>query len=171
MKPELERRYVEYVRSHLPWLRRLAYLLCHDWHRADDVVQSAITQLYVHWPRASEATSLDAYVRTVLVRTFLTEQRSAWYRRVDLRSEPPEPAPATGADHATLLTVQSALAAVPPRQRATLVLRYYSDLSVEETAAALRCSAGTVKSQTKRGLDALRRALESRPAAVTSERS
>lgn len=159
MKPELEGRYVEYVTSKLPWLRQVAYLLCQDWHQADDVVQAAITKLYVHWPRVSGTENVDGYVRVIVVRTFLSERRSGWARRVDLSAWPPDPVAVPAPDPATRLTVRRALAQVPPRQRATLVLRFYCDLSVEETAAALRCSSGTVKSQTKRGLDALRRAL------------
>jgi RNA polymerase sigma factor (sigma-70 family) len=63
----------------------------------------------------------------------------------------------------TSVDLRTALAAVPPRQRAAIVLRYYCDLSVEETATVLRCSPGTVKSQTARGLAALRRLLDSHP--------
>lgn len=147
--------YVEYVESRLPWLRKIAFLLCQDWHRADDVVQSTITLLYVHWAKASRADNLDGYVRTVLTRVFLGERRSGWFRRVDLRAEPVE-RPVEPVDTATVLAMRAALGGVPPRQRATLVLRYYCDLTVEETAAALGCSVGTVKSQTNRGLTAMR---------------
>jgi RNA polymerase sigma-70 factor (sigma-E family) len=158
VKPDQEAQYVEYVRSSLPWLRRVAYLLTQDWHGADDLVQTAFTQLYVHWGRASASTNLDAYARTVVMRAFLGERRSGWARRVVLWSAPPESA-APGGDPAGALDVRRALARVPPRQRATLVLRYYCDLTVEQTADALRCSSGTVKSQTARGLESLRRAL------------
>jgi RNA polymerase sigma-70 factor (sigma-E family) len=149
--------YVGYVMQRLPWLRRLAYLLTQDWHRADDVVQTAIIKLHRHWRRASTAENLDGYARTVVVRAFLDEQRR-WASRVRLVSALPD-GPAVGEDHADRLAVQAALTAVPPRQRATLVLRFYCDLSVEHAAEVLGCSAGTVKSQTARGLDALRRAL------------
>jgi RNA polymerase sigma-70 factor (sigma-E family) len=149
--------YVDYVRQRLPWLRRIAYLLTQDAHRADDVVQAAITQLYLHWRRVREVDNLDAYARTVLVRVFLGERRR-WGSRVSLMSALPEVA-AEPPDHAGRLAVRQALAAVPPRQRATLVLRFYCDLTVEATAGALGCSPGTVKSQTAKGLDALRRAL------------
>ena len=163
--------FVGYVTSRLPRLRQLAYLLTQDWHRADDVVQTAVTQLYVHWRRASGVDNLDAYARTVVVRSFLTERRR-WGSRVSLVSVPPDSATAVE-DHAGRLAVRAALAAVPPRQRATLVLRFYCDLSVEQAAQALGCSPGTVKSQTARGLEALRRALAgtASPAWPTSERS
>ena len=74
--------YVEYVEGRLAWLRRLAYLLCQDWHEADDLVQATLTRLYTYWPRAARMDNIDAYVRTILVRTFLSERRSAWFRRV-----------------------------------------------------------------------------------------
>ena len=166
MRAEDERRYVEYVGARLPWIRKIAFLLCHDWHRADDIAQTAITRLYVHWRHARAAVSLDAYTRTVVVRVFLTERRGGWATRVDLPGELPIGATVDEADPALRLAVRWALADVPPRQRAALVLRYYCDLSVEETAEVLRCSAGTVKSQTARGLDALRRVMDARQITV-----
>jgi len=150
--------YTEYVQSRQQWLRRVAYLLCQDWPGADDLVQSAITRLYAHWGRARDAASIDAYVRTILVRCFLSERRSAWSRRVMLVNEHFD-APGRSVDHDAHLDVQAALAALPPRQRATLVLRFYCDLPVEATARELGCTAGTVKSQTAKGLEALRRTL------------
>ena len=158
MRSARDAEYTEYVQSRLPWLRRVAYLLCQDWQSADDLVQSAITRLYTHWGRARDAARIDAYVRTILVRCFLAERRSAWSRRVTLVNEHPD-APGRSVDHDAHLDVQAALAALPPRQRVTLVLRFYCDLPVEETARELGCSVGTVKSQTSKGIEALRRAL------------
>jgi RNA polymerase sigma-70 factor (sigma-E family) len=150
--------YTEYVSARLMSLRRTAYLLCQDWHRADDLAQATITQLYVHWGRARAAEHIDAYARTVMVREFLSERRSAWARRVSLNDRVPETR-VSMTDHDALLDLRTALAAVPPRQRATLVLRFSCDLNVEQTARVLGCSAGTVKSQTAKGLAALRRSL------------
>jgi RNA polymerase sigma-70 factor (sigma-E family) len=150
--------YTEYVSARIMSLRRTAYMLCQDWHRADDLVQATITQLYVHWARARAADHIDAYARTIMVREFLGERRSAWARRVSLSDQVPEPG-SSATDHDALLDLRAALAAVPPRQRATLVLRYSCDLNVEQTARVLGCSAGTVKSQTAKGLAALRRNL------------
>jgi DNA-directed RNA polymerase specialized sigma24 family protein len=98
----------------------------------------------------------------VLVREFLSASRTVWASRVTLYAEPLGGAGPPDDDPVTRVVVRAALAEVPPRQRAALVLRYYCDLSVEETAEVLRCSPGTVKSQTARGLAALRRGLESR---------
>src|SRR5450432_3137198 len=139
-------------------LRRVAYLLSQDWDRADDLVQATITQLYVHWARARAADHIDAYARTILVREFLTERRSAWARRVNLDGRVPE-ASSRATDFDAVLDLRAALTQVPPRQRATLVLRFYCDLNVEQAARVLGCSAGTVKSQTSKGLESLRRAL------------
>lgn len=166
-----DRDYVGYVTARQAWLRQLAYLLTQDWHRADDVVQTAITQLYAHWQRISQVENLDGYARTVLVRSFLGERRR-WGARVRLTAEPPE-ATARVEDHAGRVAVRTALAEVAPRQRATLVLRFYCDMSVDEVAEVLRCSPGTVKSQTARGLDALRRMLADTPSPVApaAERS
>ncbi|WP_106400311.1 SigE family RNA polymerase sigma factor [Actinocorallia populi] len=153
--------YTAYVSSRLSWLTRVAFLLCQDRTRADDLVQTAITRLYVRWARVSKVENLDGYARTVLVRVYLGEQRTAWWRRVTVTREPPETArPADDLDQAEDL--RAALAGLPPRQRAAVVLRFYCDLSVGETAAVLGCSEGTVKSQTSRALASLRRLLEPR---------
>ncbi|GAA3132953.1 SigE family RNA polymerase sigma factor [Planomonospora alba] len=155
----LDEEYTAYVSGRLPWLRRIAYPLCQDWHRADDLVQTAITRLYVKWRRARAADDLDAYVRTMLVRVFLAEQRGGWFSRVRPTSAISH-RPIEDGDRDAAMDVNRALAAVPPRQRATLVLRFHCDLSVEQTAHALGCSTGTVKSQTARGLAALRSMLD-----------
>jgi RNA polymerase sigma-70 factor (sigma-E family) len=150
--------FTAYVTGRLPWLGRVAYLLCQDRHRAEDLVQTAITRLYVHWRRAAAAENLDGYTRTVLVRAFLAEQGRAWSKRVTVTDQVPDDI-AVATDLDVQMDLRAALARLAPRQRAAVVLRFYCDLSVEETASVLRCSAGTVKSQTARGLDALRRVI------------
>lgn len=154
-----EQEYVEYVTGRLPALRRLAFLLVGDEHRADDLVQQTITTLFVKWRRARAADHLDRYVRSMLVRTFLDERRSGW-ARVRLFSAPPEPPPApdTGVEDREVL--RAALARVPRKQRAVLVLRFLHDLPVDEVAATLAITTGTVKSQTSHGLTTLRRLLD-----------
>ncbi len=159
MPAETDAEFAEYVGGRLPSLRRLAFLLCHDWHRADDLVQASVTKLYVHWHRARQAASVDAYVRTIIVREFLHDRRSAWARRVMLGSLLPDQ-PAADLDADAAIDLRAAIAALPTRQRAVLVLRYYCDLDVEHSAEALGCSPGTVKSQTARALASLRRQLE-----------
>jgi RNA polymerase sigma-70 factor (sigma-E family) len=147
--------FTHYVTTRLGTLRRIAYLLCQDWQQADDLVQAAITRLYVRWDRVAAVEHIDAYARAVLVREFLGERRTGWARRVSLGAAVPDtagPVPDTDAS----LDVRSALAGLPPRQRATLVLRFYCDLPVGEAARLLGCSPGTVKSQTAKAIAALR---------------
>ncbi|ALG06054.1 SigE family RNA polymerase sigma factor [Kibdelosporangium phytohabitans] len=158
MRASDEEHYTEYVTARLPALRRIAYLLCGDNHRADDIVQNAITRLYVHWRKARAADNLDAYVRTIVVRTFLNEQRTGWFSRTRVVDEMPE-ASQSGPDVETSQVLHAALRRVPPKQRAVLVLRFLYDMSVAEVAGALHCSAGNVKSQTSHGLAALRKQL------------
>ena len=157
--------FTAYVTAKVHWLRKIAFLLCQDWHRADDLTQTTIIKLYANWRRARGCANLDGYVRTILVNTFISEQRTHWWQRVTLvNPTAPESVPATdeflGAalerDLELGLDLAEALAALAPRQRAVIVLRYYCDLSIEDTAAALHCAPGTVKSQTSYGLAALR---------------
>ena len=154
--------FTEYVAARGPWLRKVAYLLCQDWHRADDLVQTSIIKLYARWPRAGEIENIDGYARKIVVNTFLAEQRSPWWRRTTPWHEEPL-TQQVAADLDASLDLAAALAALPPRQRAAIVLRYYCDLSVEEAASVLSCSPGTIKSQTSRGIDSLRRKLDVRP--------
>lgn len=150
--------YVEGRRTHLV---RSAYLLCGDRHRAEDLVQATLTKLYVAWPRVSRAEVVDAYVRRMLVNSHLDEVRRPWRRErpaeqlASRLAERPASPPASEEDDA----LWSALRALPAGQRRVVVLRHYWGLSVEETAADLGISAGTVKSQTSAALSALRRAL------------
>jgi RNA polymerase sigma-70 factor (sigma-E family) len=155
--------YVEYVSGRLPALHRAAYLLCGDAHRADDIVQATITALYVNWRRAERADNIDAYVHRILVRQFIDEKRSRW-SRVWLMGHPPEPPPAPEPSAPDLRdAVVDALRRLPPRQRTVLVLRFLFDLSVVDTAQAMQCSTGNVKSQTVRALAAIRPLLEPTP--------
>jgi RNA polymerase sigma-70 factor (sigma-E family) len=148
-----------------PALRRTAFLLCGDWHQAEDLVQVAFEKVYASWHRVRAVEALDSYVRRTLVRCWVDETR-----RPHRRERPVAEVPDHSVAEPERESLQHALAAVPPRQRACLVLRFYDDLSVAETARLLGCTEGTVKSQTSRGLEALRTALAEaalREAAVT----
>ena len=149
----------EYFAARAHALRNTAHLLCGDWHRAEDITQLAMLRLYVAWPRLARRDALDAYARRVVVRTFLAENRRSRWRREQLTDAPPDTAATASGDSAERLLLLRALSSVPPKQRAVLVLRYWNDLSVEEVAAALRCSTGTVKSQAARALATLRQRL------------
>lgn len=152
--------FAEYFAARSGAMRGTAFLLCGDWHRAEDLVQTAFTKLYTHWHRVARHEALDPYVRQVLIRTFIDDGRRGWWRRERPQETPVEQVAAQASADDRLVLMQ-ALAGVPPRQRAVLVLRYWEDMSVEETAVALSCSTGTVKSQAARGLDALRTLLMS----------
>jgi DNA-directed RNA polymerase specialized sigma24 family protein len=100
--------YHEYVNGLLSGMRRVAYLLCHDWHRADDLVQSAFERLYVHWDKARQAADPAAYARTVLVWVYLSEQRAGWARRVVLLDGGLETAARAGPDLESRLEMEAA---------------------------------------------------------------
>jgi RNA polymerase sigma-70 factor (sigma-E family) len=153
--------YVEFVRAVARSLRRTAYLLCGDWQRAEDAVQDALVRVYVAWPRLDRSGGLHSYAHRALVSSALDEAKRPWRRR-----ETPTAAVAESSVPGDTLAelddrwvVLTALAHLPPRQRACVVLRYYEDRPVDDVARVLGCTSGTVKSQTARGLDALRRRL------------
>jgi RNA polymerase sigma-70 factor (sigma-E family) len=135
-------------------LLRTAYLLTQDVHLAEDLLQTALAKAWRSWSRVE--TNPDGYVRKILVNTYAT-----WWRRRWNGEHPTEVLPeAAAADDAARdglpLDVRSALARLPKRQRAVVVLRFFEDLSEAETARLLECSRGTVKSQTSKALAKLR---------------
>ncbi|MFF0053530.1 SigE family RNA polymerase sigma factor [Streptomyces microflavus] len=145
-----------YARDGQRRLYRTAYLLCGNVEGAQDLTQTTLAKLFQHWRRASRAENLDAYAKTVLVRTYVAERRRSVRDLIAHRSNAPRPQ-ADPAHHADLrLTLLSLLGELPPRARAMVVLRYWDDLSVESVASLLRCSESTVKSQCSRSLVRLR---------------
>ena len=157
---DAEQEFDAYFRARRDAVRRTAYLLCGDWHRADDHAQAAFVALHRHWRRIRDRAALDAWMRRTLVRTVVDESRRPWRRERatdDLAGRCGRGA--RGPDVATRHVLVDGLRAVPPRQRAVLVLRFLEGLDVAATAEVLGCSAGTVKSQTAHGLAALRAAL------------
>jgi RNA polymerase sigma-70 factor (sigma-E family) len=158
-----EREFAEYFRARRDAVRRTAFLLCGDWHRADDHTQAAFVALHRHWRRIRDRDALDAWMRRTLVRAVVDETRRPW-RRERSTAEPAEAGRAPVSDSAsdavaTRHVLVDGLRSVPSRQRAVLVLRYLEGLDVAGTAAALGCSEGTVKSQTSHGLATLRTVL------------
>jgi RNA polymerase sigma-70 factor (sigma-E family) len=155
--------YREFVVSRLDQFRRTAYLLSGNWHTADDLVSTALVRLLRHWRRVAAMEDPDAYVRRMLLRGWLDERRRPW-RRERSTAEPVERFVETPLDAVPeRMALMSLLAELPPRRRAVLVLRYFCDLSVEQTAAELDISPGTVKSQTARALEALRDRMNETP--------
>ncbi|WP_086827684.1 MULTISPECIES: SigE family RNA polymerase sigma factor [Allokutzneria] len=156
-----EQEFAEYFVARREAVRRTAYLLCGDWHRADDLAQTAFVALHRRWKKVRDKGALDAYVRRTLVRASIDESRRPWRRERTVEEFPDAPVTdaEVGESVATRETLLAGLAKVPPRQRAVLVLRFLEGLDVAATAAALKCTEGTVKSQTARGLEALRTSL------------
>lgn len=150
--------YAAFVAARQTQLRRIAYALCGDWHRADDLLQTALVKLYVAWPRLHRDGREDAYVRQIIVRANIDESRRPWRR---------ERPGLDGIDQSTRVELPyeersaliDALQELPPMQRKTVVLRHWLGLSVEQTATELAISTGTVKSHTSRGLAKLQEAL------------
>ena len=156
-----EQEFAKYFAAKRDFVRRSAFLLCGDWHRADDLAQTAFVALHRKWNRIRDRAAVDAYLRKTLVRAAIDESRRPW-RRERQMDRLPEPTPTEGRldDRvATRTDLVNGLRDVPPKQRAVLVLRYFEGLNVAAVASALGCSEGNVKSQTARGLAKLRTVL------------
>lgn len=165
MRASEEEEFRDYVHARTPALIRTAYLLCGDWHRAEDGVAAAVVKLYASWRRARRADHLDAYVRRIVVNTVLDERRRGWRREHATGTVPEQTGGHEDADPDRRADLRRLLDQLPPRHRAVLVLRYYDDLSIEQTAEALDTTPGAVKSLTLRALNAIRGLL---PAGVTT---
>ena len=153
-REQLDREYADFVAARQTHLRRIAYAVCGDWHRAEDLLQTALVKLYVAWPRLHRDGREEAYTRQIIVRANIDESRRPWRR---------ERSGLEGADRAARAefpyeersALFEALQALPPMQRKTVLLRHWLGLSVEQTAAELGISTGTVKSHTSRGIGKL----------------
>ncbi len=151
---EAEREFREFVRAETPGLMRAAYLLTGDSHQAQDLVQSTLAGVALHWRTAGEHPR--AYARKALYHHAVSWWRWRGRRPETLFAVLPEVVRDADEDHEQRLVVRAALARLTPKQRAVLVLRYLDDLSESETAALAGCSVGTVKSQTRHALSRLR---------------
>lgn len=160
-RADRDQAFTEFVAARRSHLHRVAYAICGDWHRADDLVQTALAKLYVAWPRVQRTGREEAYVRTIMVRANIDDHRRPWRREVPgLEGHDPvarEPLPVE--ERSALL---EALDALPRTQRTTVVLRYWLGLSIEETARELGVSTGAVKGYASRGLAALEAVMSER---------
>jgi RNA polymerase sigma-70 factor (sigma-E family) len=147
-----------FVVSVWPRLYRTAFALTGNRHDADDLLQAAFARTYRSWHRVRDADRPEAYVHRVIVNEAVSARRRPW-RRERSWAVPPEHPAAEPAEVGHLDGVWGALLALPPRQRAILVLRYYEDLSEADIAETLGIARGSVKSQASAGLRALRRHL------------
>ena len=154
MRRDRDAEFTAFVAHRRPALRRAAYALCGDWHRADDLVQTALVKAYLAWPRLHAEGREEAYVRRALLTSHIDEGRRPWRReRTPLDGQDPEVEAHAPEERSALV---DALQELPAMQRQVVVLRYLLDLSVEETALELGITTGTVKSHASRGRDRLR---------------
>jgi RNA polymerase sigma-70 factor (sigma-E family) len=145
-----ERAYVEFVTARQTHLRRIAYAICGDWDRAEDLLQAALTKLYVAWPRVQRMGVEEAYVRRIIIRAHVDEHPRPW------RRESPGPdRPVGDRDPTDRTALFEALQALPAMQRKTVVLRHWLGFSVEETAEELGISTASVQSHSSRALASL----------------
>ncbi|QNN52939.1 SigE family RNA polymerase sigma factor [Nocardioides mesophilus] len=151
--------FTEFVAARSGALHRTAYLILGDHAMAQDLVQEALTKTYVAWPRLREVANAEAYTRRVIATTAISwARRRSWHERPT--EEIPERQVPTESDAvATRSWLWQELQRLPARQRAAVVLRYYDDLTEAQTAAAMGCAVGTVKSQVSTGLKRLREQL------------
>jgi RNA polymerase sigma-70 factor (sigma-E family) len=160
-----DRAFVEYYTVHGARIRALAYLLCGDWHRAEDLTQIVFTKLYRSWRRINREEVPQAYARQTLLRAFLDEQRKPWRREVTVGDFGAAGLhqPVDDPDVAAQVALRRVVADLPARQRAALVLRYWEDQPFEEVARVLGCTVSTARSLATRGVQALRRVMEVEP--------
>lgn len=157
---ERDAEYLEYVTAHRGRMLRTARLLAAgDTHWAEDLVQVALTKLYVHWTKVRREDGAARYADRILVNSFLDERRRMWRRREATTEQMYDAEPPPSQDPADRLTVLAALGKLPRRQHAVVVLRYFRDFDVHTTAELMGCSEGTVKSQTSRALSTMRELL------------
>jgi RNA polymerase sigma-70 factor (sigma-E family) len=164
MDQALDEEFGKFMRDRWPAMVRFAYGLTGNPWTAEDVAQAAFAKAYAAWPRVTRARNPDAYVKRIVVNEHRDRARRRWLAEWCTELPPDRRVDAVDAvaqiDDRSALT--AALRALGPRQRAVVVLRYWLDLSEAEIAAAMSCSAGTVKSQASRALAALRTSTELR---------
>ena len=152
---ERDREFSAFVSAQRAVLVRLAaLLLTGDRATAEDVVQAALTRLYVTWPKVRPDT-LNAYARRSVVNAVIDDRRKLFRRRERSQAELPDVTTVESRD-VDQTAVIALLSTLPARMRAAVVLRYIEGLNAAETADAMGCSEGTVRSQSARGLERLR---------------
>jgi RNA polymerase sigma-70 factor (sigma-E family) len=150
-----------FVANSTDGLLRTAYLIVWDLPEAEDLVQETLFKVARRWPKVSRMEHPAAYARRILVNLALDGSLKRSRRRAELSAARPGHPAVSAAPLDTHDELHAALVALPPRQRAVLVLRYFLDLPEAEVAAALQCSLGTVKSTASRGLARLEQTLRS----------
>ncbi|MEU8005802.1 SigE family RNA polymerase sigma factor [Catellatospora sp. NPDC049111] len=152
----MEDEFREFVTARSAALLRTAYLLAGDWATAEDLLQTALTKTYLAWKRLGQIEAVEPYARRVLVNTATSWWRRRWHGERPTEFLPERAAPDNLEEQLERDVMWKHVKALPARQRAVLVLRFYEDMSEAQTAAMLQISPGTVKSQTSRALGTLR---------------
>jgi RNA polymerase sigma-70 factor (sigma-E family) len=155
----LEDEFRDFVTARSAALLRTAFLLAGDWATAEDLLQTALTKTYLAWKRLGQIEAIEPYARRVLVNTATSWWRRRWHGERPTEFVPERAAPDRLDEQLERDALWRHVKALPARQRAVLVLRFYEDMSEAQTAALLNISAGTVKSQTSRALGTLRQRL------------
>lgn len=163
----MEEEFREFVTARSGALLRTAYLLAGDWSTAEDLLQTALTKTYLAWKRLGQIEAIEPYARRVLVNTATSWWRRRWHGERPTEFLPETAAPDRLDEQLDRDVLWKHVKALPARQRAVLVLRFYEDMSEAQTAAMLDISAGTVKSQTSRALGTLRKRLAAEGLAPT----
>jgi RNA polymerase sigma-70 factor (sigma-E family) len=148
--------FTAFAEAAAPRLRRAAYLMVRDWHLAQDLAQITLAKMYASWRRIGRMDNREAYSRRVLMNAVFDLKRRHSATEVVLADLPDTPSPGHGSPSVVHLGLMDALATLPPRDRAIVVLRHWEDLSVETTADILGVSASVVKMQSLRALGRLR---------------
>lgn len=165
-----DQEFSKFAVEHRDALLRTAFLLTGDRGLAEDLVQTALVKAYLAWGRIRSRDAAGAYTRRIMVTTAISWRRRRWWRAerpsavgsVETQGIDPQDGAALGDLVTDRAWVWDAVQSLPPRQRAVVVLRFYTDLTEQQTAEAMECSVGTVKSQTHDALATLRRRLGSR---------
>jgi RNA polymerase sigma-70 factor (sigma-E family) len=150
--------FTEFAETASLQLRRTAFLLCGNWHTAEDLAQTTLAKVFVSWRKIRRRDAVRAYAARTLVNTYLADKRLK--RTAEILTDRFPECPVEPHAPETRMVVLGALATLPPRARAVVVLRYWEDLSVEQVAAVLGCSPGNVKSLAAGALGKLRAVLD-----------
>jgi RNA polymerase sigma-70 factor (sigma-E family) len=155
----IDQDFEEFVAARWASLYRLAYLLAASRTGAEDLLQTTLEKAYMNWSRIGRMDHAEAYVRRMLATTMVSNRRRAW-----IAERPWGELPDVAEESAEVLVLDRSLlwplvCALPARQRAVIVLRYYEDLTEAQIAGVLGCARGTVKSQSSAALGAIRRAM------------
>ena len=150
--------FVEFATAASPRLRRMAFLLCGDWHAAEDLVQTTLAKVFVSWHKIRRQDAEHAYAARTLINSYLADKRRKRSTEILTGELPERPVQPPGLE--TRIVVLNALATLPARSRTVVVLRYWAELSVDQVADLLGCSPGNVKSQSARALSKFRAVLD-----------